>query len=92
MLRAIGGEDFSSVKPKFREQVFGMLDRAEGAKPVAEQLQSVREKYEEYFTPDENAQQPVKPSFGAGTSGSMPTGQAGASQQFLDAWGYKKKE
>ena len=27
MLRAIGGEDFASVKPKFREQVFGMLDR-----------------------------------------------------------------
>lgn len=91
MLRAIGGEDFAAVKPKFREQVFGMLDRAEGAKPVAEQLQSVREKYEEYFT-EENSAPPVKPSFGAGTSGSMPTGQTGASQEFLSAWGYQKKE
>lgn len=91
MLRAIGGEDFAAVKPKFREQVFGMLDRAEGAKPMAEQLQGVREKYEEYFTPEESAPA-VKPSFGAQTAGSMPTGQTGASQQFLDAWGYKKKE
>jgi hypothetical protein len=29
MLRAIGGEDFAGVKPKFRETVFGMLDRGE---------------------------------------------------------------
>ena len=27
MLRAIGGDDFSMVKPKFRETVFGMLNR-----------------------------------------------------------------
>lgn len=38
MLRAIGGEDFQTVKPKFREQVFNMLESGEGAKPVSEQL------------------------------------------------------
>ena len=57
MLRAIGGDDFAQVKPKFREQVFGMLDRGEEAKAVSEQLTGIREKYEEYFTP---AQEPNK--------------------------------
>ena len=55
MLRAIGGDDFAQVKPKFREQVFGMLDRGEKAKAVSEQLTGIREKYEEYFT---TAQEP----------------------------------
>lgn len=60
MLRAIGGEDFASVKPKFREQVFGMLDRSEKAKAVPEQLTGIREKYEEYFNPepDQSKEQP----------------------------------
>ena len=34
MLRAIGGEDFAAVKPKFRETVFGMLDRSERLLPL----------------------------------------------------------
>lgn len=49
MLRAIGGEDFSGVKPKFRETVYGMLDRSDKAPAVAEQLKTIGEKYEEYF-------------------------------------------
>lgn len=52
MLRTIGGDDFAKVKPKFREQVFGMLDRGEKAKPTAEQLTGIREKFDEYFLPD----------------------------------------
>lgn len=51
MLRAIGGDDFAGVKPKFRETVFKMLDRSEKAAPVADQLKTVAEQYEEYFTP-----------------------------------------
>ena len=58
MLRAIGGEDFQSVKPKFRETVFGMLDRGEKAAPVAEQLTGIKEKYEEYFAPVQEPQEP----------------------------------
>ena len=58
MLRAIGGEDFSRVKPKFREQVFGMLDRGDKAKPIAEQLTGIQEQFEEYFTPQQPAGQP----------------------------------
>ena len=52
MLRAIGGEDFSSVKPKFRETVYGMLDHSEKAPETAEQFKAIREKYEEYFIPE----------------------------------------
>ena len=54
MIRAIGGEDFQSVKPKFRETVFGMLDRGEKAPAVSDQLTGIREKYEEYFVPADN--------------------------------------
>ena len=53
MLRAIGGDDFAKVKPKFRETVFGMLDRGEKAAAVADQLTGIREQFEEYFIPDE---------------------------------------
>ena len=49
MLRAIGGDDFSVVKPKFRETVYGMLEKGEKAPAVSEQLTGIREKYEEYF-------------------------------------------
>ena len=76
MLRAIGGEDFQTVKPKFREQVFGMLDRGEKAKPVAEQLTGIREKYEEYFTPAQEPEQPKNtPQYSQqpGHSGVNPT-------------------
>lgn len=57
MLRAIGGDDFSKVKPKFRETVFEMLDRGEKAQAVADQLTGIREKYEEYFLPEEKPDQ-----------------------------------
>lgn len=53
MLRAIGGDDFQTVKPKFRETVFGMLDRGEKAASIADQLTGIKEKYEEYFVPDQ---------------------------------------
>lgn len=92
MLRAIGSDDFATVKPKFREQVFGMLDRAENAAPIAEQLKTIGEKYEEYFTPTtppEDPTPPGKPTFGAPTQGGAPTGKSGPS--FMDGWGFVPK-
>lgn len=88
MLRAISGEDFSTVKPKFREQVFGMLDRGDKAPAIAEQLKTIGEKYEEYFEPvkTEDPVPAAKPSFGAPTQGAAPTGQTGPS--FNDTWGF----
>lgn len=52
MLRTIGGDEFQNVKPKFREAVFGMLDRGEKAAAIPDQLNGIREKYEEYFIPE----------------------------------------
>lgn len=60
MLRALGGDDFASVKPKFRETVYKMLERGENAPAIAEQLKSVAEKYEEYFTKPEPHSMPPR--------------------------------
>lgn len=87
MLRAIGGDDFQTVKPKFREQVFGMLDRGEDAKPVADQLTGIREKYDEYFIPVEQPQ--PKPQFGSPDKGAMPKGNDSAAEAITKAWGFK---
>lgn len=88
MLRAIGGDDFQGVKPKFREQVFGMLQTGDDAKPVAEQLAGIREKFDEYFLP---AEQPTpKPQFGSPDKGTMPKGDEGAVSEFSKAWGFAK--
>ena len=89
MLRAIGGDDFSGVKPKFREQVFGMLQTGEDAKPVSEQLTGIREKYEEYFIPQE--QPAPKPQFGSPDKGGMPKGNEGAAEALSKAWGFGPK-
>lgn len=89
MLRAIGGDDFSAVKPKFREQVFGMLDRGADAKPVAEQLSGIREKFDEYFVPME--QPAPKPQFGSPDKGAMPKGNDSAVDALTKAWGFGSK-
>ena len=75
MLRAIGGEEFQTVKPKFRETVFGLLERGESAAPIAEQLTGIKEKYEEYFMPAQEPQEPKNtPQFSKqpGHSGTNP--------------------
>lgn len=87
MLRAIGGEDFAQVKGKFREQVFGMLDRAEGAKPIKDQLATIREKYDEFFVVQQEEPK-QKPQFGAPLQGGMPKGEEGATAGFTNAWGF----
>ena len=87
MQTARGSEDYKGVKPKFFETVYGMIDRADGAKPVSDQLKAIAEKYEEYFTaPKTDDMPPGKPSFGAPTQGGAPTGKAGES--FLSSWGF----
>lgn len=90
MLRAIGGEDFAQVKPKFREQVFGMLDRSEKAKPIGEQLSGIQEKYEEYFTPKQPEPAPKStPQFSqqSGRPGVNPTSDEDKLyKQLADQW------
>ena len=84
--------DYAGVKPKFFDAVYDRIDRADGAKPIAEQLQAMRAEYEEFFTPEEPGKddpKPGKPQFGDETGGGMPGGKKDNSM--LDAWGYTKK-
>lgn len=90
MWAARSSEDFADVKPKFFEQVYRMIDHAEGAKPVKDQLSEIAGKYEEYFTGSRQEAQPAKPSFGAPTQGSAPSGRTGPS--FMDTWGFVPKK
>ena len=81
--------EFSEVKPKFFDRVYDLLDHADGAKPVTEQLAALKKDYEEYFTPQNPA--PSKPQFGAKPEGSMPTGEEGAVAAMAKAWGLPTK-
>ena len=84
-------EEFASVKPKFFEQVYGMISRDDGAKPVKDQLAEIMGKYEEYFTSPKQQEQP-KPTFGSPDKGAMPKGDEGATAQFANAWGFGPKK
>jgi hypothetical protein len=90
MQTARGSKEYAGVKPKFFEQVYGMVNRGDGAEPVDKQLAGIREKYEEYFTAGKQEATPAKPNFGAPTQGSAPSGKQGPS--FMDTWGYVPKK
>ena len=87
--RAIGSEDFSTVKPKFREAVYGLLDHE---KPVADQLPAIKEQYEEYFNQSEPPkQEPGKPQFvSPDQGGGMPKG--GDKTDLGALWGFASKK
>ena len=87
MQTARGSEDFKGVKAKFFEQVYGMVDRKDGAKPVAEQMKDIRANWAEYFDDAPATPQP-KPQFGAPVDGSMPKGDEGNVAAFQNAWGF----
>jgi hypothetical protein len=86
MRDAIDSEDYATVKPKFRKTVYGMVDRSEGAKPIADQMTAIKEQYEEYFQQSGPAE-PNTPQFGSADKGSMPQGNAKPSIE--DIW-FKK--
>lgn len=76
MNNARNSADYSTVKPKFFEAVYNKIDRSENAKPVKEQLENIKQTYEEYFLPTEEP--PKVPVFGAQTKGEPPKGDEGA--------------
>ena len=88
MQTARSSEDYKGVKGKFFETVYGMVDRADGAKPVKEQLDAMRQEFEEYFTPTAPEPKPAQPQFGAQVQGTLPTGDGEGS--FAKYWGYDK--
>lgn len=81
--------EFAGIKPKFFDRVYDLIDRADGAKPVTEQLAELKKDYEEYFNPADPA--PTKPQFGAKPEGTMPKGEEGAVAAFTNAWGFNKR-
>ena len=83
--------EYAEVKPKFFDRVYDLIDHADGAKPVNEQLAELKKEYEEYFNPaeDPNAK---KPQFGAKPEGTMPKGEEGAVAAFQNAWGFTPKK
>ena len=82
--------EYAEVKPKFFDRVYDLIDRADGAKPVTDQLADLRKDYEEYFISEAKAADPApnKPQFGAPTKGEMPKGNEGAAAAFENAWGF----
>ena len=90
---ARNSEDFKDVKPKFFDRVYDLVDRADGAKPVTEQLADMRKEFEEYFiAPTAANPAPNKPQFGAKQEGGMPKGEEGAVAAFTNAWGFTPKK
>lgn len=90
---ARNSEDFKDVKPKFFDTVYDRLDRADGAKPVSEQLADLRKDFEEYFITQQTADPaPKLPQFGAKPEGAMPKGEEGAVAAFTKAWGFSPKK
>lgn len=87
---ARNSDDFKEVKSKFFDRVYDLIDRADGAKPVSEQLAALKKDYEEYFNPADPASN--KPQFGAKPEGTMPKGETGAVAEFSNAWGFVPKK
>lgn len=90
MQKAKSSEEYKGVKSKFFETVYGMVDRGDGAKPVADQMAEIRKNYEEYFETD--PEPPKVPQFGSPDKGAMPKGDEGAAAEFGRIWGYGKKK
>ena len=84
--------EYAEVKPKFFDRVYDLIDRADGAKPVTEQLAELKKEYEEYFVSPAGNPAPAKPQFGAKPEGTMPKGEEGAVAAFENAWGFTPKK
>lgn len=86
MLRELGTETYSPIKRKFRETVYGMIDRSEGAEPVEKQMEKIKADYEEYWETEPQKNTPVfsrKPE----KSGQEPTAEDAEVSKALEAWG-----
>ena len=74
------------VKEKFIDNVYSLLTED---KPATEQLDAIREKYEEYFDTNEIPARSSVPQFGEQVQGQMPSGSKATT--FEDVWGIVKK-
>ena len=93
MFKLLGGKDFASVKPAFREFIYDKLQKGDGAPAIDEQLKSLAEElgecFQENVTKDPQPQQTF-PQFAADTDGSVPTGINDTVSKLASIWGYSK--
>ena len=88
-VKTLQGEDFNSVKAKYKDMVWSKLDHSEKHKPYSEQLTDIQKEMPDIFLIQEQTNEEApKPQFGAGTEGSMPKGNE--SPKFNDYWGFGK--
>lgn len=74
------------VKEKFLDNVYSLLE--EGKEPL-EQLETIKQQYEEYFMPTEDKTPAQIPQFGAQVKGQMPSGNTGKTIESI--WGLPSK-
>ena len=74
------------VKEKFLDNVYSLLE--EGKEPL-EQLETIKQQYEEYFMPTEDKTPAQTPQFGAQVKGQMPSGNTGKTIESV--WGLPSK-
>lgn len=89
MQEAKGSEDYKGVKGKFFETVYGMINRGEGAAPVADQMSTIREQWPEYFTEPAREEPKNTPQFSQnpGRAGTNPESEEDKlAKQLLDQW------
>ena len=93
-LTAFQTDDFKSVKSPYRDIVWDRLDHGENHKAYAEQIGELAKSMPDLFVSDAPKEQEKpeskKPTFGAPTQGSMPSGEAKPSISSL--WGYGQKK
>ena len=86
---ARGSDDFKGVKGKFFDQVYDMIDRAEGAKPVSEQIAGIKADWPEYFAEETGEQPKNTPQFSKqpGHAGTNPDNEEDkAVKSILENW------
>ena len=89
MQEAKDSEDYKDVKGKFFETVYGMVNRGEGAAPVADQMTAIREKWPEYFNAPAQEVPKNTPQFSQnpGRTGTNPESEEDKlAKQLLDQW------
>jgi hypothetical protein len=90
MQEARGSDDYKGVKGKFFETVYGMVKREEGAAPIADQMNTIKEQWPEYFTENAPAEQPKNtPQYSRdpGRAGTNPESEEDKlTKQLLDQW------
>lgn len=86
-LTALQTDDFSIVKPPYKDMIWDKLDHGEKHEAYADQLKKLSETMPDLFVQEEKL---VTPQFGADTQGTMPQGNATPS--FADTWGFVPKK